>query len=278
MNKPLLSIITINYNNAEGLKKTMQSVKKQTSNNYEQIIIDGGSTDESINVINDFLADQIFSKKVAFWCSEKDNGVYDAMNKGISYAKGKYCLFLNSGDYFYNENVISKIELLKTDIDIYYGDAIFYNNKKEWVQKYPNKLTLGYFFRRTINHQNCLIKTSLQQNDLFDLNYKIISDRIFFINVIDKYDFLKIEHIDFYISKYESETGISTINQQKIVEELNDFLNKKFSKPIIEGFKYLWEAQLKLDLYENGYKGILKKIFSVLTTYTKIKEKLRLGR
>ena len=90
-----LSIITINLNNYLGLEKTIKSVICQTFDNYEFIIIDGGSKDLSIDII------KRYENKVTFWISESDSGIYNAMNKGIRFAKGEFCLFLNSGDYLY---------------------------------------------------------------------------------------------------------------------------------------------------------------------------------
>ena len=96
-----ISIITINYNNAVGLEKTLQSVFNQTCADYEYIVIDGGSADDSKNIIVDKR------DKFSYWCSEKDSGIYNAMNKGIRKAAGEYLLFLNSGDCFHDTTVLA---------------------------------------------------------------------------------------------------------------------------------------------------------------------------
>ena len=98
-----ISIITINYNNASGLEKTIRSVVEQTYNEYEYIIIDGASSDKSKEVI------QEYQRYIDFWCSEKDSGIYNAMNKGIQKASGEYLLFLNSGDVLNNSAVLADI-------------------------------------------------------------------------------------------------------------------------------------------------------------------------
>ena len=85
----LYSIITINFNNCDGLRRTIESVVNQTNDNYEYIVIDGGSTDGSVDVI------QKYSDRISYWVSEKDDGIYNAMNKGVRHAHGDYCLFLN---------------------------------------------------------------------------------------------------------------------------------------------------------------------------------------
>jgi glycosyltransferase involved in cell wall biosynthesis len=99
-----LSIITINYNNRDGLEKTIRSVIDQRFTDFEFIVIDGGSTDGSVDNIRKY------ENKINYWCSEKDAGIYNAQNKGIKKAKGEYCLFLNSGDFLYNEDVLNKIK------------------------------------------------------------------------------------------------------------------------------------------------------------------------
>lgn len=148
MNSVFLSIITINFNNAEGLRKTIESVKNQTSKNFEHIIIDGASSDESVNVITEFLADSEYEKQVTFWVSEKDRGIYDAMNKGTLHANGRFCLYLNSGDYLSDNNVVARFNSYDLPTkQIIYTNAIFFNKKKEWKVKYPERLSAGFFLQ-----------------------------------------------------------------------------------------------------------------------------------
>ena len=101
-----LSIITINLNNASGLEKTIQSVINQTYKDFEFIVIDGASTDGSVEVIKKY------SSGINYWVSESDTGIYNAMNKGIRKAQGEYCLFLNSADYLFSPNLISAVYLI----------------------------------------------------------------------------------------------------------------------------------------------------------------------
>ena len=102
----LFSVITINYNNCEGLQRTIDSVIGQTFKDFEFIVIDGGSTDGSVDIINKNAA------SITYWISERDNGIYHAMNKGIAQAHGDYCIFMNSGDCFYNIEVLKKSVVL----------------------------------------------------------------------------------------------------------------------------------------------------------------------
>lgn len=277
--RPLLSIITINRNNAEGLRKTIGSVKNQTSQNYEHIIIDGASTDSSIEIINKALEDSLYKTHVTYWHSEKDRSVYDAMNKGIPHASGKYILFLNSGDFLIENEVIAKIEKLcsENEADIFYGKCLCFDSKKEWIVDYPKTLNLGYLYRKSINHQNCLIKTELQKKYPYSMEYKILSDREFFIRVLQNEESIKIQYIDFIISKYEEEFGLSASNHSVVIEEENRLRNA-FPKIQKDSFSFFEEKekalQEKLDLYEKGYHGLLKKIMNILQNYTNLKKKL----
>ena len=104
------TIITINYNNKEGLERTIKSTAKQTFKNFEYIVIDGGSTDGSVEVIKQYASE------IDFWVSEKDNGIYHAMNKGVSHAHGDYLLFMNSGDTFHSPDVLNSVAEYQEDI------------------------------------------------------------------------------------------------------------------------------------------------------------------
>ena len=128
---PLISIITVCLNDGKYLEETIKSVINQTYRNIEYIIIDGGSTDNTIDIIKNY------ESKIDHWLSEGDKGIYDAMNKGISFAKGKWINFMNAGDTFSKSNTIEKIFLKKDDkVDFIYGDCeIIYNSEFSRVQK-----------------------------------------------------------------------------------------------------------------------------------------------
>ncbi|MBT8324244.1 MAG: glycosyltransferase, partial [Winogradskyella sp.] len=132
-----LSIITVNFNNAEGLKKTVDSVTAQTWKDFEYIIIDGSSTDGSTEVIkaNKNIIDR--------WVSEPDEGVYQAMNKGISMANGEYLLFLNSGDHFYKDDVLEKFHKELKEQDLIYFNLNVVEGKKDFIKEYPEKLSFA---------------------------------------------------------------------------------------------------------------------------------------
>ena len=113
-----ISVITINYNNGVGLRSTIDSVVGQKCNDFEYIVIDGGSTDSSLNVIKEY------SHKIDYWVSEPDGGIYNAMNKGVAHAHGDYCVFLNSGDCFYSDVVLNRFMNYDAIEDIVVGKLI----------------------------------------------------------------------------------------------------------------------------------------------------------
>ncbi|MCD6356650.1 MAG: glycosyltransferase [Anaerolineaceae bacterium] len=160
MNKPLVTIITPSFNQASFLDETIQSVLKQTYPNIEYIIIDGASTDGSVEIINNY------AKKIAAWVSEPDEGQTDAINKGFSMAKGEIIAWLNSDDTLMPNAVSDAVEILlaNPEIGLVYGDANYINGKGEVIGRFPaaqtslEKLKRGYvhipqqasFFRKCL--------------------------------------------------------------------------------------------------------------------------------
>lgn len=196
-----LTIITINLNNAKGLEETIASVAAQKNAEFEYLIIDGGSTDQSTALLAKH------QKHISAFISEKDNGVYHAMNKGIKLAKGKYLLFLNSGDTLSRHHVITDLlEYLKTNPqkDIYYTDVIFVDKIKKFAYGYPfpKQLDMTYFLTRSICHQISVIRRSLfDELGYYDESYRLVSDWAFFLKACHKgYSY---QHIDkFFLSNY----------------------------------------------------------------------------
>lgn len=170
---PQLSIITINFNNAVGLHKTIESVVSQTSKDFEYIVIDGGSTDGSIDIIKSYQS------KITHWISEPDKGIYTAMNKGIVVAKGEYCQFLNSGDWLWQSDVTKNMLLDLPNSSIIYGNKIReYNGKNRVEKSYQGRqLTLLDMYQSTLFHSCAYIKRSLfEKYGLYDETLKIVSD------------------------------------------------------------------------------------------------------
>jgi glycosyltransferase involved in cell wall biosynthesis len=212
-----LSIITINYNNREGLNKTMASVFAQTYMDYEYIIIDGGSTDGSVDVIKKNRG------RISCWVSEKDGGIYNAQNKGLLKAKGKYCLFLNSGDFLIEAGILSKVFNADHSEDLLYGELVFdFEDGNKQLRKLPEQITLPYLFNGNIWHPASFIKRELfTKIGLFNEKYEIAADYDFFFHsiIVEK---IRTRYLPFPISIYNT-TGISSdsLNLKKINTERN---------------------------------------------------------
>jgi len=176
-----LSVITINYNNGEGLKRTMPSVFAQTLPGIEYIVIDGGSDDDSRSYISEH------TDRLAHWVSEKDNGIYHAMNKGIARARGHYLLFLNSGDHFAGDRVCENM-LWGEDgsIDLIYGNLErTYPNGYTDTVKMPEQLTPEFMIGQVLCHPVTFIRKGLfDEHGGYDESLRIISDWAFFLKAV----------------------------------------------------------------------------------------------
>lgn len=224
------SIITINYNNKEGLEKTIQSVLGQTFRDYQFIIIDGGSTDGSIDTIKQ-NADYI-----DYWVSETDGGRYPAMNKGIKQAKGDYLNFMNSGDTFHSPTVLEDIAKMNLTEDIITGG--FFNQEKGIKHIImPQEVTLLTMLKNTFNHQATFIKRQLFNKRLYDENYVIQSDAKFnYLSII--YDNCSVRIIDYIVANYDF-NGISS-NLTLVDKEWDQLLAELFPKRILQDYKTMY--------------------------------------
>lgn len=200
MNIPKISVVTVVWNDAVGIERTIQSVINQTYENIEFIVIDGGSTDGTVDVIKKY------EEQIDYWISEKDEGIYDAMNKGISVATGMWVNFMNAGDIFVDKNILSNINL--NDLSEY---VLIYGNKIQNGQIiYPldiKKLEIGEIHA---NHQSMFFNKELLSNELvYDTRYKIYADYEL-VNKIYKKDKSLIKYIDLTIADFEG-NGVSSI-------------------------------------------------------------------
>ena len=182
-----LSIITINYNNATGLKKTLDSVAAQTCNDFEHIIVDGASTDGSVDVIREY--EQKVTSNLShltsrlIWLSEPDTGIYNAMNKGVRLAKGEYTLMLNSGDYLVNENVIMMILPFLDGTDIIQGNILSMIDGKTIINRGYGKSDISFIdaIGGHFLHQASFCKRALYDKyGYFDESYRINGDTVFY--------------------------------------------------------------------------------------------------
>jgi len=266
---PAISIITINYNNALGLEKTLESVRMQVFTDYEHIIVDGGSTDESKNIILKFLNIGAYSKHISYWCSEEDYGIYNAMNKGIAHANGLYCLFLNSGDTLCNQYVLRDCIDDICNADIISGREVF-SNKTVWVGISEKKMNLFNYMNSFIPHGSTFIKTKILKERKYDESYRIISDYIFFFKELFIFN-STYKTIPAKISNFCLD-GISSNNKQLAESEMKDFFQKNLPKYILDLY-YNWGGDIGVfDIVNNKFLILCLKIWR--RTISLIKRKL----
>ena len=209
----MIDIITINKDNREGLEKTINSVITQTFfDKVNFIIIDGDSTDGSKKLIEE-NKDKLF-----YWVSEKDNGIYNAMNKGLEASVSPYLLFLNSGDYLSKNNVLERVFPYLDGTDIIYGNEWKVNEryKGAYEAKYPSKLDESFFRRTSLPHQSTFIKRELLIKHPYSEDYKIISDWKFFIEAFR--NGCTFKHMPFIVSVYDC-SGFSFQNLSLMQKE-----------------------------------------------------------
>jgi glycosyltransferase involved in cell wall biosynthesis len=241
---PRLTIITINYNNASGLRKTVESILNQTFKDFEYIIIDGASTDGSIEYIkaqNSKLRTQNFKL-----ITEPDSGIYNAMNKGIRMAKGDYIHFLNSGDWLVDEHVVEKMlsslfpspkgEGSGVRYDILIGNVISIRpDGKKRYKKNNETVSLLTFYRGTIEHTSAYIRRELFDiYGLYDERLKIVADWKWYLQVagLNK---ATIKFTDTYVTYFDT-TGISSTNLQLDKVERRKVLEELIPAPVLADY------------------------------------------
>lgn len=218
MESKKIDIITINLNNKNGLKRTIESVINQTyKDKLNFIVIDGASTDGSTDIIN------LYKDQIDYWVSEKDSGIYNAMNKGIEASTSDYSLYLNSGDYLCENNVIEKV-YDSLDADIVYGNEWKDNNGRKFESKYPDILDEGFFKITALPHQSTFIRTQLLKEHPYNEKYKLIGDWLFLREMTMKYN-VSYKHLPYPISVYGLD-GISTTQRSVYNKEKNDYYRK----------------------------------------------------
>ena len=233
MYNPIISVVTVCYNAVDVIEKTIQSVINQTYNRIEYIIIDGDSKDGTVSVINKY------SGKISKKISEPDNGIYDAMNKGIDMATGEWINFMNAGDEFADEHVIyNLLDSFSNGSDVIFGNTILNNNGVKKQRK-------GHFNQNefpTLGHQSTFVKTSLMKRFHFGMNYKISADFEFLYKLfMESYKFY---YVDLDVAIYDV-SGFSSRNRVQLYIEHCSIQKKQISKVKllkykIEDFLPIW--------------------------------------
>jgi len=196
---PRVSIITINLNDKEGLEKTILSVRNQEFRDFEHLIIDGGSTDGSLNVI------EKYADGIRYSVSEKDKGIYDAQNKGIHAARGEYCQFLNAGDFLVDSKSLGRIFTNPVSEDILYGDMLIDHGagRIEYGSS-PPVLDLAFLSYESLWHCVTFIRATLfERYGRYDTSYKICADIYFFLKAIGMGN-ATTRHFPFPVSQFNT--------------------------------------------------------------------------
>lgn len=258
-----LSIITINYNNVEGLRKTLASVAGQSYRDIEHIIIDGGSTDGSVDIVREY--ENTIKQRVTInqstiqvkWGSEPDNGIYNAMNKGISKASGDYIQILNSGDILAADDVTERMmaaldslnakrsSLNEDAVGILYGNMIKkdYSTRKIIGKSGEVEYSLRQYYSSTMNHDCCYIHRDVYETyGLYDENLKIVSDWKWFLQVIG-FGKVKPMYVDIDVTIFDA-SGISETNLALRNQERRQVLEKVLPAAVLADYdKHAFETQ-----------------------------------
>jgi len=264
--KHKLSIITINLNNASGLFKTIESVFQQTSTDFELLVVDGGSTDGSVEVIREFEQKQSNISKTDFihyfsWTSEPDTGIYNAMNRGIRMAKGEYVQFLNSGDCLATKEVtLEMMHLIPEGCNIFYGNMLKQlPDKKIRDRGFAGRIsTMLDFYTGTLNHSSSYIRKSLfDRYGLYDESLKIVADWKWFLNVIALNNVVPV-YKDIDVSIFDM-TGISSVNSEMDKEERRQVLSELLPSSVLADYD-CWASSIDQIKRINRY-GLIRKGF-----------------
>jgi glycosyltransferase involved in cell wall biosynthesis len=211
---PRISIVTVVFNSQDFIQETIVSCIEQTYSNLEYIIIDGKSTDNTVSIINKYITN------ISCFISEPDNGIYDAMNKAIKIATGDWIIFMNSGDKFYNKEVLSTIfnndlNYKDENIDIIYGNTLFKINNSYLVSK---PMDLNLIEREMIFcHQSSFVKREIAIQHLFDLKYKLAADyeMIYYFFQHEK----RFKYVDLLIAIFDQDEGSTLRNYKQSTRE-----------------------------------------------------------
>jgi glycosyltransferase involved in cell wall biosynthesis len=257
----VISVITINYNNATGLEKTISSVLKQTDRAFSYIVIDGGSSDGSVEIIRRHAAE------INWWVSEKDNGIYDAMNKGTRAVKDGYCYYLNSGDVFYDNTVIEKLRSAMDNSDLIGGQVELLSlsgEKKLWRTKslyrvseiaYGHLPHQGFFYHRRL----------FDRFGFYDDRLRIVSDWAFLLDLvianvsIRHTSLIFATHVLDGVSTDTSHAALQTRERQQVLERhatLLEDLNELYgTRNLLRYFVHRLKASLKYRLNKSKEPG-----------------------
>lgn len=242
MSNPRISIVTINWNNKIGLEKTCCSVANQTVKPYEWIIIDGGSSDGSVDVI------KRYADYISYWVSEPDKGIYNAMNKGVDKVTGDYVQFLNSGDEFFDADSLGRVYSYLSnhrDLDFLVGNTKFCNPSFSYIIIPPQTISGKYLFLESLPHPSTFVRAGFLKKHPFREDFRIASDWIFSLQVL-LFENAVYGVIDSLVSVFDG-TGVSTKNFWSAQDERKRAWIMLFGERIFNDYKQMIYGQTTLE-------------------------------
>ena len=233
--KKKVTVITVNLNNLEGLKRTAESVIAQTCRDFEYIIIDGGSSDGS----REYIARL---PRVDYWVSEPDKGIYNAMNKAVRVAQGEYCIFMNSGDTFFAPDVLERVVPRLRGGDFYVGHPMLVREDRQEREWLPDTMSLDFLLKGSINHQSTFTRTAILKESPYNENNKIVSDWEKFFREWLFHDRSYIP-MDITVAYYHMD-GISSTDEETSLKEKWDVINALIPPSTLEKLRPRKEEEL----------------------------------
>lgn len=259
MDKVLISVITVCLNAEKEIEYTIESVLDQNFSDYEYLIIDGGSTDSTLGIAEEYAC-RFAGKNISYQIiSHKDNGIYDAMNKAAGYATGEWIIYLNAGDALFDENVLSIYSSEVSDgVDVIYGDAVLKDAEKYKLLK--AKSVEDYACCNPICHQASMVRSEIVRIFLFDTDYKIASDFDLFLRVYiaGKYGFKKSDEV---LCIYQM-CGISSICVREREKEFDLSRKKNGLKRVIFPNILIFKNCLIYEIRKTAIKILGSKFYS----------------
>lgn len=244
-NKPLVSIVTVVFNGEEYIEQTIKSVINQTYKNIEYIIIDGASSDKTVDIIKKYV------KEIDFWISEEDNGIYYAMNKGIDISSGDWCIFMNAGDTFSSNNVLSKVFEQVNEGFLYFGRIKIGgdNSNKLIPNKRINSANISNWLKNhEPNHQAIFFPKSFYKRNHYNISFRISSDYDYKLKALEEcqYKFVDTIIANFLLGGISTFPSLDNLKKQYIERHI---INKKHSKKSLKLF-HLLKAYIKFYIFK----------------------------